>query len=223
MDLGAVFSGGVLVALALTSSVSNARDLDLEIFSSPEPARIAPTHTLRPRENAPKPTQSAVPSASPVRPARAPTQSESKVASIRSVDDRLKNARGADDLFRLEVGDLAALKRIDPSVTCYDQLCITKRTSLLSYRGAVVCLSEVTTTLKEGRLTGAMCDISIATARDINAALEDLLGSPATSQKAISAHMSWKTDKQAIELVYWKGTNMKGVPYEKWSVVLDDR
>jgi hypothetical protein len=220
MTSGAVLRGLVLSGLFLAPIGSTARDLDLGIFPSLEPERVAPTQPNGTSSRPAPPARPGAGAASPVQPAKS---NESVVAPARRAEERLKRARSADGLFTLEAVDLPALKRLDPAITCYDGSCVTARASVLGYRGMTVCMSEVIISVKAGLVTGAACDISIATARDIHAALKDLLGAPATDQKMLSAHMSWKAERRAIQVVYWKGTNVKGVPYEKWSVQVGER
>ncbi|WP_133158223.1 hypothetical protein [Hydrogenophaga pseudoflava] len=201
-----------------------ARDLDLDIFPSAEPERVAPAQPVKPREGVSRPAVPVRPEADVNRQAQQPAApGGSKSVPARSAEDRLKKAREAEALFTLETTDLPALKQRDPTIECYGELCVTKRASLVGFRGMNVCLSDVSIEVKSGRIVGALCDIALTTARDMNAVLSDLLGSPTYTKRAISAHATWVADKRKIEIVYWKGTNIHGVPYEKWSVDLGER
>lgn len=144
-------------------------------------------------------------------------------AALRSQQEGQKKARDAAALFTIETADLAALRRMDPSVECYNDMCVTKRTNFLSYRGMNVCTSDVSLTAAAGRITTVGCDVAITTARDINAALIELLGTPKKSQTDMSANLSWAAEKRSIQIVYWKGTNVHGTAFEKWSVNLGER
>lgn len=230
----AMFARALPVVLCLLASSASARDLDLGIFPSAEPERVAParpsepagsSEPSRPAEGASRPAAPARRGPAAVDPSERVTRPDSKPAApVLSAEERLKNARIADGMFSLEAVDVPALKRLDPSVACYDDICVTKRSSILGYRGMTVCLEgEVAVSIKAGRVAGATCTISIATARDVNAAMTRLLGAAATKRATLSAHVVWAAEKRSVEVVLWKGTNIHGVPYEKWSLLVGER
>lgn len=221
MVLGMARWVGLLVSLCLALPTALARDLDLDIFPSAEPERVAPAQPVRPREGVSRPAAPVRPEADVTRPAQQQSApSVSKSVPARSTEDRLKMAREAAALFTLETTDFSVLKQRDPAVECYGELCVTKRVALVGFRGMSVCLSEVAITVNSGRIVGALCNITLTAARAMNASLTDLLGSPAYTKSAISAHATWVVEKRKIEIVYWKGINIHGVPYEKWSINL---
>lgn len=231
MRVDAMRDRALLVLLGLVALSSSARDLDLGIFPSAEPDRVTPTTPSKPSkpsklgEGAPRPAAQVRRGPAVVDPSEQVARPDVKPAApALSVEERLKNARSADGMFSLEAVDIPALKRLDPSMTCYDNICVTTRSSVLGYRGMTVCLpGELTVSFKTGRLTGATCTISIATARDVNAAMTRLLGAAATSKNELSAQVMWKAEKRSIHVVLFKGTNIHGVPYEKWSLSVSER
>lgn len=217
-----VRSGGLLVALCVASTSALARDLDLGIFPGAEQEqRVGPAQPVRPREGTSRP-------AAPARPEVRETPSTQRgkqidSAGARSPEERQKRLREAAALFSLETTEFTLLKQRDPAVECYGEMCVSKRASLFGFRGMNVCLSDTSMTVKQGRIVSVHCDVALSTARSINADLSDLLGAPAYTQAAMSAHATWVADKREVQVVLWKGTNVHGAPYEKWTVYLKER
>lgn len=215
----------LLVVLCLVALSASARDLDLGIFPNGEPERVTPATPSKPIDGASRSAAPARLGPAVVDPSERVTRPDDKPAApVLSAEKRLKNARSAEGMFSLEAVDVPALKRLDPSATCYDDICVTTRASVLGYRGMTVCLQgELTVSFKAGRVSGAMCPISLATARDVNAAMTRLLGAAETSQTELSAKVMWMAEKRSIEVVLFKGTNIHGLPYERWSLSVSER
>lgn len=214
----------LLVVFGLVALSASARELDLGIFPSGEPERFTPAKPSKPTDGASRSAAPARLGPAAVDPSERVARPDDKpVAPMLSAEERLKNARSAEGMFSLEAVDVPALKRLDPSLTCYDDICVTTRASVLGYRGMTVCLpGELTVSFKAGRVSGAMCSISLATARDVNAAMTRLLGAAETSQTELSAKVMWMAEKRSIKVVLFKGTNIHGLPYERWSLSVSE-